>query len=200
MRNNGRKPAHLCMLDGKDNRQRIWDVLRQYPAGISGYAISRRTNIADETVKTYISCLRKGGFLERCGGVGELAAFRLVRDTGAEAPRLRLDGTPSLQGRGTEAMWRTLRILDSVNASELATNASAASATSLATAKNYLKWLNWGGYLDLVTPSQPGRQARYRLKRSMYTGPQAPMIQRSAQLYDPNVGKVVFVLRPPHDK
>ena len=92
-------------------------------------------------------------------------------------------------------MWRTLRILDNLNASELASNASAASATSLATAKNYLKWLNWAGYLDLITPSQPGKQARYRLKRSLYTGPQAPMIQRSAQLYDPNLGEVVFVLR-----
>lgn len=196
MAKQGRKPAHQCMLDGKDNRQRIWDLLSHFPAGISTYAISRRTSITDETVKTYINCLRKGGYLERCDGVGELSKFRLVKDTGAEAPRLRLDGTPSLQGRGTEAMWRTLRILDSVNASELATNASVASATSLATAKNYLKWLNWAGYLDLVSPSQPGRQARYRLKRSMCNGPHAPMIQRSGKVYDPNMRKVVFVLEP----
>lgn len=195
MAKQGRKPAHLCMQDGKDNRQRIWDVLRQYPEGISCYSVSRQTNITDETVRTYITCLRKGGFLERGDGIGDLAEFRLIKDTGAEAPRLRLDGTPSLQGRGTEAMWRTLRILDSVNASELATNASAASATSLATAKNYLKWLNWAGYLDLMAPSQPGKQARYRLKHGFYTGPHAPMIQRGGRLYDPNLGKVVFILK-----
>lgn len=193
MAKQGRKPAHLCMLDGKDNRQRIWDALRQYPSGISCYTISRRTSITDETVKTYINCLRKAGFLERCGGIGELATFQLIKDTGVEAPRLREDGTPSVQGRGTEAMWRTLHILDSVNASELATNASAASATSLATAKNYLKWLNWAGYLEIVSPSQPGRQARYRLARGMYTGPHSPVIQRNGQLYDPNLSQVMFV-------
>lgn len=200
MAKQGRKPAHLCIQDGKDNRQRIWDVLRQYPEGISCYSVSRRTNITDETVKTYISCLRKGGFLGRGAGIGEVAEFRLIKDTGAEAPRLRLDGTPSLQGRGTEAMWRTLRIMDSVNASELATNASAASATSLATAKNYLKWLNWAGYLEVVSPSRPGRQARYRLARGMHTGPHAPVIQRNGQLYDPNLSEIMFVRRPRRQK
>lgn len=193
---NGRKPAHLVMQDGKDNRQRVWDVLRAHPEGISGYTISRHTGITDETVKTYINCLRKGGYLARGEGIASRTEFRLIRDTGAEAPQLRLDGTPSLQGRGTEAMWRTLRILDDLNASELAAYASPAARTSLATAKNYLKWLNWAGYLDLIAPSQPGRQARYRLARGMYTGPQAPMIQRCAQLYDPNLGEVVFILRP----
>lgn len=193
---NGRKPAHLVMRDGKDNRQRVWDVFRARPDGVSAYTISRLTGITDETVKTYITCLRKGGYLERCGGIGDRAEFRLVHDTGAEAPQLRLDGSPGVQGRGTEAMWRTLRMLDTLNASELAAYANSAASTSLATAKNYLKWLNWAGYLDVVTPSRPGTQARYRLARGMYTGPHAPMIQRSAQLYDPNLGKVVFVLRP----
>lgn len=193
---NGRKPAHLTMEDGKNNRQRIWDELRARPEGVSIYAISRLTGVTDETVKTYISCLRKGGYLERGTGIGDRTEFHLIRDTGAEAPQLRLDGTPSMQGWGTEAMWRTLRMLDSLNASELAAYAGSAVSTSLATAKNYLKWLNWAGYLEVVSPSRPGTQARYRLARGMYTGPHAPMIQRSSQLYDPNLGKVVFILRP----
>lgn len=189
---NGRKPVHLVMQNGKDNRQRIWDVLRARPNGVSCYTISRQTGITDETVKTYINCLRKADYLVRGNGVGDRTEFFLSRDTGAEAPQLRLDGTSSHQGRGTEAMWRTLRMLDDLNATELAAYASTAVTTSIATAKNYLKWLNWAGYLDLVIPSQPGRQARYRLRRSMYTGPQAPMIQRKGQLFDPNLVKVMF--------
>lgn len=190
---NGRKPAHLVMQNGKDNRQRIWDALRAHKDGVSCYTISRQTGIADETVKTYINCLRKADYLVRGNSVGERAEYLLSRDTGAEAPQLRLDGTASHQGRGTEAMWRTLRMLDDLNATELAAYASTAAATSIATAKNYLKWLNWAGYLEVVTPSKPGQQARYRLARSMYTGPQAPIIQRSGQLYDLNLRKVIFV-------
>lgn len=89
---------------------------------------------------------------------------------------------------------RTLRMLKDINATELAAHASHATYTSISTAKNFLKWLNWAGYLDVTIPAQPGRQARYRLAYGMYTGPLPPVIQRSGQLFDPNVGTVVYVL------
>lgn len=189
----GRKPAHMVFQNGKSNRQRVWETIRKHPEGISCYTISRSTDLNDETVRTYISSLRKAGYLERGTGVGDRAEFQLVRDVGAEAPQLRLDGTPSHRGRGTEAMWRTLRMLDEVDATELAMYASTAAPTSIATAKNYLKWLNWAGYLAVVTPAQPGKQARYCLAPRMYTGPIAPMIQRQGQVFDPNTGKVTVV-------
>lgn len=188
----GRKPAHMVIQDGKSNRQRMWEMIRKHPEGISCYTISRRTDLNNETVQTYIKSLRKAGYLERGDGVGDRAEFQLVRDVGTEAPQLRLDGTPSRQGRGTEAMWRTLRMLDEVNATELAMYASTAATTSVATAKNYLKWLNWAGYLTIVSPSIPGRQARYSLKTGMYTGPLPPIIQRCGQLYDPNLNQIAF--------
>lgn len=189
----GRKPAHLATQDGKNNRQRVWDEIRRRPEGISCYTISRRTSLNDETVRTYLSCLRKAGYLERGDGVGDWTEFRLIRNTGADAPLLRLDGKSSRQGLGTEAMWRTLRMLSVLDATDLARFASLATPTTVSTAKNYLKWLNWAGYLDIVTPSRPGRQARYSLARGMNTGPRPPMIQRCGQLFDANLGKVVFV-------
>lgn len=189
----GRKPAHMVIQNGKSNRQRVWEMIRKHPEGISCYTLSRRTDLNDETVRTYVNSLRKAGYLKRGTGVGDRTEFLLVHDVGTEAPQLRLDGTPSQQGRGTEAMWRTLRMLDEVNATELAMYASTAAATSIATAKSYLKWLNWAGYLTVVTPAQPGKQARYCLSYGMYTGPIAPMIQRQGQVFDPNTGKVTVV-------
>lgn len=189
----GRKPAHMVFQNGKSNRQRVWETIRKHPEGISCDTISRRTDLNDETVRTYVNSLKKAGYLERGDGVGDQVEFQLVRDVGAEAPQVRLDGTPSQQGRGTEAMWRTLRMLDDINATELAMYASTAAPTSIATAKNYLKWLNWAGYLTVVTPAQPGKQARYCLAPRMYTVPIAPMIQRQGQVFDPNTGKVTVV-------
>lgn len=191
---NGRKPAHLTTLKGRDNRQRIWETLRNQPQGISIYTISRLTSIPDETVKTYVDSLRKGGYLERGEGVGTQKIYRLMLDTGVEAPRLKLDGSPSKVGQGTEAMWRTLNMLKDIDATELAAHASHATNTCISTAKNFLKWLNWAGYLDVTMPAQPGRQARYRLAYGMYTGPLPPVIQRSGQLFDPNLGTVVYIL------
>lgn len=191
---NGRKPAHLVLLEGRDNRQRVWEVLKNRQDGISIYKVSRLTNIAYETVKTYVSSLRKAGYLEPGDGTGAQKLFRLILDTGIEAPQLKPDGSASKTGQGTEAMWRTLRMLKGINATELADHASHATSTSVATAKNYLKWLNWAGYLDVTMPAQPGRQARYQLAYGMYTGPLPPIIQRSGQLFDPNLGTVVYVL------
>ena len=122
---NGRKPAHLTILEGRDNRQRIWGTLRNQPQGISIYTISRLTSIPDETVKTYVDSLRKGGYLERGEGAGTQKIYTLVLDTGVEAPRLKLDGSPSKVGQGTEAMWRTLHMLKDINATELAAQALA---------------------------------------------------------------------------
>lgn len=188
----GRKPAHIVIQDGKSNRQRVWETIRKHPEGISCYTISRRTELNDETVKTYISSLRKAGYIERGAGLGDRTEYRLIRDVGSEAPKLKLDGSPSRHGLGTEAMWRTLRILDNLNASELALHASYSIPTTVATAKNYLKWLNWAGYLTIIFPSIPGRQARYSLKTGMYTGPLPPIIQRCGQLYDPNLNLIAF--------
>lgn len=190
----GRKPIHLAMQGGKDNRQRLWEALRESRDGFTWSGISRSTGIKYETAKTYLSALHKGSYIAPLpyAGEGGDRCFHLLRDIGSEAPRLKADGSPSQQGLGTEAMWRTLRILGELDAQTLAHHASVAAPTSLATAKNYLKWLKWAGYVVEVVPSQPGRLARYRMAPGKYTGPKPPMIQRCGQLYDANLERVVF--------
>jgi hypothetical protein len=64
--------------------------------------------------------------------------------------------------------------------------------TTVWTARSYLKWLKRAGYVVEVQASKPGTKARFRLGHGKYTGPRPPMIQRIGQVFDPNLGEVVF--------
>jgi hypothetical protein len=94
-------------------------------------------------------------------------------------------------------MWRTLRILRAdTNARELAAHASTPQIQVRETAANdYLQNLHRAGYLHRVKPGhgvgRGGIQARYRLIRD--TGPRPPMVCRADAVYDPNLGKIVWV-------
>lgn len=199
----GRKPADLEMQGGKGNRQRVWEALRQHRDGISLYSLARAACVNDDTVLSYLRCLIAGGYVARNGRTYAEASYSLQRDVGVEAPKLNRDGTPSLQGQGIEAMWRTLRIVGELDAAELATSASASGVTvSLATAKSYLVWLHKADYVLQVGASQrgvAGGLTRYRLAPGKYTGPRPPMIQRIGQVYDANLGEVVFRQEPEVD-
>lgn len=203
-RHKGRKPVHMEMVGGKGSRQRVWEAIRKHAGTFTLYQISRKANADDETVYTYLRSLEKGGFLE---GVKQPGAkigtaekkWKLIRDNGVEAPRLKRDGTPVTQGLGTEAMWRSMRIIGNFNARELAAHACASGVVvKESTAKTYVGALAAAGYLKvaeaakLASPGKPPVQARYALAPGKYTGPRPPMIQRTKTLYDPNIGKVVW--------
>lgn len=126
--------------------------------------------------------------------------YRLVKDEGIEAPRVRRDGSRVTQGLAQEQMWRTLRMLPGdTNARELAAHAcTSATPVAEAAAKDYLLTLAKAGYL-LTTQEgkglgygRGGVQARYRLKPSRNTGPRPPMICRTRVVYDPNEDKIVW--------
>lgn len=193
----GRKPAHKERIRGKSNRQRMWEAMREKADGFTGYQIARRANVQDATVRSYIQSLEKAGHLERIAGADhfEEQTLRLIKDVGIEAPAVTRQGKTSTAGQGNEAMWRTLRILGTLSARQLAEHASVSTTVSLWSARSYLKWLARAGYVELLSQGNGDRNARYRLFPHRYSGPRAPMIQRSAQLYDPNIGKVVFALK-----
>ncbi|SEC23155.1 hypothetical protein SAMN05216178_3914 [Pseudomonas saponiphila] len=189
----GRKPIDLEMHGKKGNRQRVWEAMRVIRDGFTAYEISRRSLVDDTAVRSYLQSLIKGGFVEVISGAKfEEQTLHLVRDVGAEAPAITREGKPSKTGKGTEAMWRTLRILGEMDADELAEQASIAVPTTTWTARSYLKWLKRAGYVVEVQASTPGKKARYRLAPGKYTGPRPPMIQRIGQVFDPNLGEVVF--------
>ena len=194
----GRKRIDLEMQGTKGNRQRIWEALRARRDSFTAIQVACSAQVNEDTTRSYLNALMRGGWIEVSVGSEpfEEQILRLVRDTGAEAPAVTRAGTASTAGLGNEAMWRTLRILGEMNAAELAGHASASVTVTLWSARSYLKWLKRAGYVQVVQVGKPGRPERYRLTPGRYTGPRPPMIQRIGQVYDPNLGEVVYRAKP----
>lgn len=184
----------------KPPRQVIWETLRALhadgqPITVRDVWASMVETMPRTRVEDYLRSLVAGGYLEcqnphrHRGVAGEYA---LVRDVGVEAPRVRRDGSvPPVPGR--EQLWRTLRIIGDCSAEELADAASTAETpVAAATASEYLHFLRCAGYLQVTRRGGPAIAERYRLIASRWTGPLAPMIQRTKTLFDPNTGKVVY--------
>jgi hypothetical protein len=198
-----RKPAPLELAGGKGARQRIWDLIR----ACKGREFERLEvipgDVPNNTARTYLTGLEKGGYIGLAGerkGAHKAARVRryvLLRDEGAEAPRVKRDGTPVTQGLAQEQMWRTLRTLKGdTNAHELAAHASTpAVPVEPVAADSYLRTLRYAGYMACTQEGRPGgrlaRPARYRLISN--TGPRPPMVCRADAVYDPNLGKTVWI-------
>lgn len=163
-------------------RQAIWDGIKSHPeAAFTITEIAKYTRLEVSTVRDYIIGLLKAGYL---GGTKE---YFLIKDTGVDAPRVRKDGTPVTQGRGRQQMWNAMRVLKTFTALELAFNASTEEhQTAESEAKSYCLALFKAGYLVRRKASQ------YQLLAPMWTGPQPPQIQRTKQIYDPNLKRVVW--------
>jgi hypothetical protein len=192
----GRKPVHLERRGGKSPRQLLWEVIRAQRSGFTCCSLSRDAKVCYETVVTYVGALRIAGYLsllDEREPISNERRMALLRDNGVEAPSLNHDGSPSRKGLSREAMWRTLHILGETTVAELAGLASAAAPTSLNNARCYLSWLVKAGYVQVA---KGGRAPRYRLVPGRYSGPQAPMVQKIGQVYDANLGKVVWSAAP----
>lgn len=201
--NKTRQPAQMEMVGGKGSRQRAWEVIRKHAGDFTCYQISRKAKVDDGTLYTYLQCLERGGFLEGAmpagAPIGTQKSWRLIRDNGVEAPRLDRNGNLVTQGLGTEAMWRSMRIIGEFNGNELAAHASTSGVeVKPESAKSYIRFLKLAGYIVTVVEARSkgiGKgavQARYRLAPGKYTGPRPPMIQRTKSVYDPNIDKVVW--------
>ena len=189
----GRKPVHLEMRGGKTPRQLLWEAMRARRNGFTHYSLSKATGVNYGTTQAFLFALRKAGYvdwLEEHEPVSNERLQTLIKDNGAEAPSIRNDGSPCRKKLVYEAMWRTLRIIGETNAEELASLASAAAPTSVSTAKNYLYMLHLAGYLK--SRRVDGQRMRYRLIPTRYSGPLPPEIQRIGQVYDANLGRVVW--------
>ncbi len=205
----GRKPAHIYQgATGHElPHEAIWVAIRQLRAFTTRELCSRLvknkvSGVNDDTIKAYLQRLAFGGYISRepledDNRIKRMqnAGYRytLVNDCGVEAPRLNADGKETLQGRGTENMWRTMKALKSFDYRELA-NASSTERVSVApaTAKRYLMHLSAAGYLIEVKPATSNTPARYTLRASKNTGPKPPMVQRTHHVYDPNLKKIMW--------
>lgn len=188
----GRKPVS----EAQDNRQIVWDALKSEAAKSNARmtltVLCSRTGVDRKTAGDYLVGLVAAGYVDRIEDefLG-CSTFLLVQDGGYHAPRLRKDGTPVTQGVGVTNMWRSMRILKTFTAPELAQISTTKTVSvSEATVVSYIGMLFSTGYLAVVEKARPsiGRKASYRLVRN--SGPKPPMIQRVKRVYDPNTGLV----------
>lgn len=199
-----RKPVHLEMINGAGPRQRVWEVVRRHLLTTSPFTsvdLSREAKVEMGIVTEYMKCLRAGGYIapvDASAGHGQAVRHTAIRDNGAEAPRLRRDGTQVTAGLRQEAMWRVLRMLQGadVNARELAALAStAALPVDPVAAKSYLQDLHGAKYLQRTVEGKGrgrgGLPCRYRLVSN--TGPKPPMVTRVNGIFDPNLGQLIWI-------
>lgn len=180
------KPVH----ESQDHRQLIWEELKRAGGPISRAAIQRATGIAPSTIANYLKALVAGEVVEKDASDDGAPSYRLVRDTGYHAPRLKGDGTPVRSGGATANLWRSMRMLKTFSARDLAAHSTTSEVEVPENhAKVYCSHLLAAGYLKVVQKAAPPKRAAiYRLIRD--TGPVPPKTQRIQQVYDPNTGKV----------
>ncbi len=198
----GKRP-HIEMLAlqarvprGQDG---FWAIIREIDqeieetAGTRGWTVADvdlRSNVDRGTIRDFVRRLELGGFVRRLPGLG-IARYRLTTSR-LEAPRLRRDGT-ELPEPQTQTIWRTLRMMKSGTAEEVARHATTAErAPDLQVVRRYLRELVAAGVL-IPAVEGGGRSNRsvYRLVRDL--GPKAPKILRAHVVFDPNAGLVLGV-------
>lgn len=171
-------------------REMVWSALRANPDGVTQLKINGLTKVKPGIIKDYIASLMRAGLVAVVEelGPGQAREYRIVRDTGADAPRLKKDGTP-LPPPGRARMWRAMPVLGTFTARELAHAASLPEApVAESEAAYYCRWLEKGMYLRRVSAAR--ETPRYQAIPARRHGPKAPQILRVRQLYDPNTGEV----------
>lgn len=204
-----RKPVDLIAAAPRpEGRQVIWGAIRQ----LRRFTVSKiedTTRINEDTIRTYLRGLERAGYVQKVDHVCEhtthipgsfrAVVYELIKDCGVEAPRVTRKGVVVTQGRAREQMWRTMRVLRDFTWRDLAVQASTEEhPVEPSDARDYIKHLHAAGYLVCMRPAKPGNKpgtgapAQYRFLSSKYTGPQPPQVQRVKQVFDPNLGRVVW--------
>jgi len=206
-----RKPVDIIAAAARpEGRQVVWQAIRKLRT-FTVADLEHETRISEKTIRTYVRGLERADYLKKIGKQERAehviyvstnfvaSIYRLEKDVGIEAPRVTRGGQEVTQGRAREQMWRTMRVLRDFNFRDLAVQASIEEVmVDEENARNYIVHLHRAGYLHITQPSRPGHKpgtgtpARYRLIPSKYSGPHAPQIQRVKQVFDPNVGRVVW--------
>lgn len=182
-----RRPVH----EKPKGRREIWTAIRAAePFTIRD--ITDAVKVHPKTVRDYVVALVAAGIVAEDGvearprGQKDAHRYRLVRNPGAEAPRIRSDGTELPQGSAQEQMWRTMKVVVSFTPGSLALAASTEEIeVKEAAVVDYARWLHRAGLLSK-------RGETYTFLRHKDVGPKPPMIQRIKQVYDPNSGTVIF--------
>lgn len=198
-----RKPARLERAGALTPRDRIWQAIRALAACVerpdfSPAEVMALTALHVDTVCTYFRglCNARPPYVElvarRPASRRRRECFRyiLVRDVGVTAPGVSAAGEPTQIGESNQSMWLAMKALRAFTRAELAEAAQHGTRRRVSSqaAATYIKFLYRAGYLGIVAPSTPGKQARYRFVKN--TGPRAPLVCRDKSVMDANTGEV----------
>jgi hypothetical protein len=197
----GKKPVHLVAAGGfLTARDRIWAAIRARRTRFTRPDIAFDTKAPEHTVRSYFDLLLQAGYLRPLehkprsehSAQFRYARYELVRDVGAHAPRLRPDGSEATLGRKQEQLWQAVKILREFDARQLTLTVRAAQCpVSFNTVKTYVQALARAGYLVCAGRGKHN-VGWYRFVGSMNTGPRPPVLQNSGDIFDPNLGEVVW--------
>lgn len=194
-----RKPAILELIGGKSTRQRVWEAIRRLAdaapdESFTVEGLSRKARVDSDAVRHLAKGLAAAGYLERtCRDTPRGSdRYRLIRDNGVEAPRVRADGSEITQGRGSEALWAAMTALDSFTADFV----SEIARVKPSTARSYCAHLARAGYLTALVPGKGhgrgGTPSVWCVAGEHRDKPRAPMITRLKAVYDPNEHRLVW--------
>lgn len=185
-RTSGRRPADA----GTPGRQEIWTYIRRKTDTFTTSDVISATGAARKTIHDYLGCLAAGGYVDHTPAEarGQSAHYKMLRDTGHHAPRLRPDGSPVRQGKANEHLWTSMRVLKRFTYRDLMDTTPMPIPEG--TAKAYCRTLLDTGYLRVLRKAEPtkGQIALYALVRQ--SGPKSPQVQRVKRVFDPNTGEV----------
>lgn len=194
-----RKPIHLELQGGKSPRQRLWELIRATAGRDFEQMEVTPGGITNGSACDYLQGLTAAGFLKITRPAKSdrtRQRWKLIKDPGVEAPRVRKNGEIVTQGAGNEAIWGAMQALGSFTPRVLAKM----SGVKETTVKSYCQALAKAGYLTVERESKTGggggMQAQYRLLKSKVNGPRPPMITRLKAIYDPNINQIVWQQGP----
>ena len=177
-----------------DTREALWRImlaLKRFTAP----ELARHTRYHVSTVKEYLKGLLAAGFLTLAPDT-KYPTYQIDPETAPHVPpRVRKDGTAITQGQGRKNLWRAAKILGEFSIKDLLMSAEMPEVRiKESEAEDYVYNLVLAGYVVMVKGgnSRSGGKARYRFIPSKYTGPLPPQVQRVKQIFDPNLGKVVW--------
>ncbi|PIE15909.1 MAG: hypothetical protein CSA68_04730 [Rhodobacterales bacterium] len=187
-----RKPVDQLNKEQKPQGQDgVWAEIRRLKI-FTKREIHSCTDIPNKTITDYVKRLVAGGYVEEHASFAETGRYVLVRDVGVHPPRIRPNGQPVTQGKGTENMWRSMRMMKQFTPRDIALHSTTDTVSVTEdTAKSYCSMLLKAQYLRVIQKAVPGkRQATYKFVRN--TGPLPPQIQRVKQVFDPNIREVTY--------
>ena len=196
-----RVPAHIiATLPLPHGREAVWAAVRRLKWGFSVRELWQEVNrgqrggdTALATVRDYLQRLCRAGIMTRGRAEGsQTERYRLLKDMGPDAPRLRKDGSAS-PPLGITRMWRAMRVLQRFTAADIALSAD----VPLNTAKSYCRDLKAVGILRMRHTGVGIGPATYRLEDRHYTGPCAPRVTTLRGVWDKNRNEVLIVAHRP---